>query len=212
MKVIALNGSPRKNWNTYILLDEALKGAKSKGAEVELINLYDITYKGCISCFACKLKGNIVNQCVIKDSLYPVLQKIRESKGLILGSPIYFNCVSGEMRSLMERLFFPYISYDKKPSSFGRKINTAFIYTMNVPESFLGSTGYTKMFNDIAELMERIFGHSEMLIVTETFQFDDYHKYASSMFDPKQRAIRKATVFKEDCKKAFKLGMRMTLF
>lgn len=54
MKVIALNGSPRKKWNTATLLKHALDGAASKGAETELIHLYDYNYKGCISCFACK--------------------------------------------------------------------------------------------------------------------------------------------------------------
>jgi multimeric flavodoxin WrbA len=57
MKVLALNGSPRKNWNTSIVLNHALEGAAFKGAETELINLYDYNYQGCISCFACKLKG-----------------------------------------------------------------------------------------------------------------------------------------------------------
>jgi multimeric flavodoxin WrbA len=210
MKIIAFNGSPRKNWNTYMLLEEALKGAKSKGAEVELINLYDLTYKGCISCFACKRKGKIVDQCGVKDSLYPVLEKIRKSDAVVLGSPIYFGCVTGEMRSFMERLFFPYISYDGKPSSFGKKIKTAFIYTMNVPEAFLDNIGYTKMFSDNAKVLERVFGHSETLVATETFQFDDYSKYATSMFNVDQRTERRATVFKEDCKKAFELGERLT--
>jgi multimeric flavodoxin WrbA len=57
MKVIALNGSPRKKWNTSTLLKHALDGAASRGAKTELIHLYDYNYKGCISCFACKLKG-----------------------------------------------------------------------------------------------------------------------------------------------------------
>jgi multimeric flavodoxin WrbA len=210
MKIIALNGSPRKNWNTYTLLEEASKGAQSRGAEVELINLYDIAYKGCVSCFACKRKGSILDQCVTRDGLFPILKKIRESDGFILGSPIYFNCVTGEMRSLMERLCFPYISYDRKPSSFGKKINTAFIYTMNVPEAYLEVSGYAKMFTDNEKLLERIFGHSMTLVVTETYQFDDYSRYASSMFDPEQRASRHDTIFKEDCKKAFALGIRLT--
>ena len=59
MKVIAFNGSPRKNWNTAMLLEKALEGAKSEGAETELIHLYDLNYNGCISCFACKTKGVI---------------------------------------------------------------------------------------------------------------------------------------------------------
>ena len=51
MKVIAFNGGPRKNWNTAMLLEKALEGAKSQGAETELIHLYELNYKGCISCF-----------------------------------------------------------------------------------------------------------------------------------------------------------------
>ena len=68
-KIYGINGSPRrKNWNTYSLLESALKGAESVGAETELINLYDYTYKGCISCLACKRKNNQTNgMCAYKD-------------------------------------------------------------------------------------------------------------------------------------------------
>jgi len=58
MKVMAFNGSPRKKWNTATLLEKALEGASSKGAETELIHLYDLNYKGCISCFSCKMKNH----------------------------------------------------------------------------------------------------------------------------------------------------------
>jgi multimeric flavodoxin WrbA len=57
MKIMAINGSPRKEWNTATLLQKALEGAASQGATTELIDLYDLNYKGCISCFACKEKG-----------------------------------------------------------------------------------------------------------------------------------------------------------
>jgi multimeric flavodoxin WrbA len=207
--MIAINGGPRKNWNTDNLLNEALKGAASKGAKNEIINLYDLTFKGCISCFACKRKGVVLEQCSVKDALFPVLEEIRHTEALIIGSPIYFSCVTGETRSFLERLLFPYISYDQKPSSFGGKIKTAFIYTMNVPEMYLESTGYRKMFDDNQKLMERIFGHSEYLLSTETYQFDDYTRYASSMFDVEQRKHRHETVFKDDLKKAYELGQRM---
>ena len=56
MKAIAINGSPRKEWNTGTLLNKALEGAMLKGAETEIIHLYDYEYKGCISCFSCKTK------------------------------------------------------------------------------------------------------------------------------------------------------------
>ena len=55
--VIAINGSPRKTWNTAMLLGHALEGAASKGAKTELVHLYDLDYKGCTSCFSCKLVG-----------------------------------------------------------------------------------------------------------------------------------------------------------
>ena len=56
MKAIAINGSPRRNWNTDTLLKKALKGADSVGAETELIHLYNLNFKGCNSCFFCKIK------------------------------------------------------------------------------------------------------------------------------------------------------------
>ena len=57
MKTIILNGSPRKDWNTALLLKSAQKGAKSAGAETEYIELFDLSYTGCRSCLACKRKG-----------------------------------------------------------------------------------------------------------------------------------------------------------
>ena len=54
MKIIAINGSPRRNRNTAALLDKALEGAAAAGAETELIHLYPLDFKGCASCFCCK--------------------------------------------------------------------------------------------------------------------------------------------------------------
>jgi multimeric flavodoxin WrbA len=100
MKAIAINGSPRKRWNTATLLRKALAGAKAKGAKTELVHLYDLTYKGCISCFACKkIGGKSYGRCAVKDELTPVLTKAAEAEVLILGSPMYFHTKSGEMRS-----------------------------------------------------------------------------------------------------------------
>ena len=57
MKIIAINGSPRKNWNTARLLEAALGGARAQGAETKLYHLHDYDFKGCRSCFACKRIG-----------------------------------------------------------------------------------------------------------------------------------------------------------
>ncbi len=209
MKAIAINGSPRKNWNTHMLLEKCLAGAKEIGAETELINLYDINFKGCTSCFACKRKGITLDKCAMKDDMESILQKICECDVLILGSPIYFTSMTGEMRSFWERLLFPYSSYEGKPSSFGKKINTAFIYTMNAPAFALPFIGYNKVFKENKKLMKHIFGNSESLVVTSTYQFDDYSKYAMTFFDGTKRLKRRETVFVEDCNKAFLLGKKL---
>jgi multimeric flavodoxin WrbA len=114
--IIAVNGSPRKNGNTAMMLEKALEGAASQGAATELIHLYDLNFKGCTSCFACKLKdGKSYGRCAVRDDLSPVLDRIHDADALILGSPIYFGMVTGEMRSCMERLLFQYLAYTNPP-------------------------------------------------------------------------------------------------
>ena len=206
MKIIAINGSPRKEWNTHILLEKCLNGARETGAETELVNLYDIDYKGCTSCFICKIKGSVATKCAMRDNLEPLLTKICECDALVLGSPIYFSSVTGEMRSFWERLIFPYSSYEGKPSSFPKRISTAFIYTMNAPAFALPFIGYNKLFSENKKLMKKTFGNAESLIVTSTYQFDDYSKYAMTMFSGEKRLKRRETVFQEDCNKAYELG------
>ncbi len=210
MKVLAINGSPRKKWNTAILLNKALEGAASQGAETELINLYDLNYKGCISCFSCKLKGGAsYGRCAVKDDLTPVLEKISSVDALILGSPIYFHEVTGAMRSFIERLLFPNTVYDENHSTlFTRKIHTGMIYTMNVSDDLLQERGYLQRFSAYESLMKRFFGESESLVVTDTYQFDDYSKYVSSLFDADKKARRREEEFPKDCQKAYDMGVR----
>ena len=209
MKVIAINGSPRKKWNTHILLEKCLEGAKETGADTELINLYDIDFRGCTSCFACKLKGVTVTKCAMKDDLEPILERVIDCDALVLGSPIYFASITGEMRSFLERLLFPYSSYEGKPSSFPKKVNAAFIFTMNAPAFALPFIGYTKMIKDNKKLLRRIFGNAISLVATSTYQFDDYNKYAMTFFSGDKRKKRRDTVFQEDCNKALLLGKRL---
>ena len=212
MKIIGINGSPRKNCNTATLVGEALEGAQSKGAESELINLYDLNYKGCKSCFACKLKdGKSYGNCAARDDLTPVLKRIEEADALILGSPIYLGTATGEMRSFLERLIFPYLVYDTEGSTlFPRRIPVGFIYTMGVVEELLEEIGYHQYFNTIKKLTERIIGESESLYVTDTYQFDDYGQYVSSRFNPEEKLKRRREVFPQDCEKAFQMGVRFT--
>jgi multimeric flavodoxin WrbA len=210
MKVIALNGSPRKKWNTATLLKHALDGAASKGAETELIHLYDYNYKGCISCFACKLKnGKSYGRCAVKDDLKPILNKVHDADAIILGSPIYFGMPTGVIRSFMERLLFQYLIYDENHSFlFKRSIPTGLIYTMNVEQSLIEGMGYDRTLMGIEMTFKRCFGAAETLMVTDTYQFDDYSKYETSGLNEARKAQRKLEVFPEDCRKAFEMGVR----
>jgi multimeric flavodoxin WrbA len=193
MKVIAFNGSPRKKWNTAILLEKALEGARSKRAETEMIHLYDLNFKGCVSCFACKtIGGRSYGKCAVKDDLRAVLEKVETADALLVGSPVYFGSATGEVRSFMERLLFPYLVYASPPQSlFPRKIDTGFIYTMNAPAERVKDSGGQQMaLNEFAFKM--VFGGSCVsLVSTETFQFDDYSKVVQicSMLRREERGV-----------------------
>lgn len=210
MKVIAINGSPRKNWNTATLLEKALEGAKSEGAETEIVHLYNLEFKGCISCFACKVKGGKnLARCSIKDELTPVLEKLEVADAAILGSPIYLGNSTGEMRSFMERYIFPYITYSVDVQTFYPKnIPVGYIYTMNIKEENFGMFCLDKVIELNERLATRIFGYSESLWSTDTYQFDDYSKYLSSIFNPEEKEKRRKEVFPQDCQKAFEMGAR----
>ena len=210
MKIIAFNGSPRKNWNTATLLKKALEGAASNGAETELIHLYDLNYKGCLSCFACKTKGGTsYGRCPIQDDLAPIFKKVEEADAIILGSPIYLGRVTGEMASFLDRLLFQYEVYSEPLESlFGKTINTGFIYTMNATEEQLKTYAMDKPieFNEFA--LRIVFGASETLLSYDTYQFNDYSKMVAPLFDAEKKAQRRETVFPVDCQKAFDMGVR----
>ncbi|MGZ3558589.1 MAG: flavodoxin family protein [Syntrophales bacterium] len=212
MKVIAVNGSPRKKWNTVTLLERALEGAASKGAETELVHLYSLDFKGCVSCFACKtIDGPSYGRCVVKDDLTPLLKSVLDVHALILGSPIYYGTVTGEMRSFMERLFFPFSPYIDPPGSlFPRKISTGFIYTLGATEEMAKEMGFDHHISWNQMILERIFGTSESLCSYDTYQFEDYSKVFAPRFDPEKKARRRREVFPLDCAKAFEMGARFS--
>ena len=209
MKVIAVNGSPRKKWNTATLLEKALEGADSVGAATELVHLYDLDYKGCRSCFACKKRGGrSYGRCASKDGLSPLLARIgKTADALLLGSPIYFGDVTGALRSFMERLLFPYLVYSDPPQTLRpRTIASAWIYTMNVSEELAGQWGYGRLFEANAQLMQRILGPCRWITSYDTYQFDDYAKVVADRFNILAKEQRRMEFFPKDCRKAFDLG------
>ena len=222
MKVIAVNGSPRKSWNTATLLQKALEGATSVGADTELVHLYDLNFKGCTSCFACKRKDSkFIGHCAMKDDLTSLLEKVIECDVLLLGSPIYFGNVTGEMRSFLERLLFSAMTYNIGHGSvFKGKVSSCFIYTMNVPEDistmnipeeFKKQLNYEPLYHYFKFCLQRLNGPSEFLLSQDTYQFDDYSKYEASMFDEKHKSLVKSEQFPIDCQNAFAMGARLAV-
>jgi multimeric flavodoxin WrbA len=175
------------------------------------MHLYDLNYKGCISCFACKtIGGKSYGRCAVQDDLTGMFSNIEQADAVILGSPIYFGAVSGEMKSFLERLLFPYSTYTDPPGSlFPGKIKTGFIYTMNVSEEMMQGMGYSHQFKLHEMTLQRIYGASEYMCSFDTYQFDDYSKVVATRFDPVKKAKRRAETFPVDCERAFQMGVRV---
>jgi len=209
LKVIGINGSPRRNRNTAIMLKNALEGATSKGAETKLINLYDFKFQGCISCFACK-KAAGHGMCAMKDEITPLLKEIDTADAILLGSPIYAGNITGVMRCFLERAVFCNVTYRRDIATyFSRKINVGFIYTMGVPEKYIDEYGSIQDLKYMENLIKDIFGSIETLFVFNTYQFDDYSKYEVT-FDVKDKEEQRKNQFPIDCKNAFQLGIKIT--
>ena len=210
MLMMAFNGSPRKTWNTATLLQKALAGAASQGAETELIHLYDLQYTGCKSCFGCKTKGGTsYGRCASRDDLTPILARIETADALLLGSPIYYGTVSGEMKSFLERLVFPYWTYTDPPQSlFPRRIPAGLIYTMNVTEDLAKDFGYGTHFAVNERVCRVVFGAAESLLSCDTYQFEDYSTVVATRFDPERKAKQRREVFPRDFEQAYAMGVR----
>jgi len=213
MKIVAVNGSPRKDWNTATLLKHILDGAKETGANTELIHLYNLDYQGCRSCFACKLVGKPgYGRCAARDGLSPLLAAIAsDTDALVIGSPIYFGMVSGATQSFIERLLFPYLVYSNPPSSlFPKKIPSASVFTMNVGEEIAPAIGYPANFARQRDVLERVLGGpSRVFACYDTCQMADYSKIVMEMMDPAKKIARHRDVFPEECRRAHALGKEL---
>lgn len=210
MKAVFINGSPRKNKNTAQMLEAAMRGAQEAGAEVEMIHLYGLNYKGCMSCFLCKRKGNTANGlCGFKDELQPVLEKAINADVLVIGSPVYDSFPTGMARAFIERLVFPAVNYNDYSTPLIRKpLQCATIYTMNAPEALFEPLHYDIILGESNRVLGIFGGQPEMLCSHETYQFNDYSKYETAVDEPTRAHIRE-TRFPQDLQKAYELGKRL---
>ena len=206
-RIIAVNAGPRKGWNTDTLINEAVKGAESAGAEVQKFDLFRLEkYTGCISCVGCKREQN-KGHCICKDGLTPVLDAIREADGLIIGSPNYLGQLTASFRALYERLIFQNLTYNAEtPCCNQNVLPVLLIMTSNAPDD-----AYKALLQNYQKTLERFVGPAEVFVSGDTLQLKDYSKtdWEWSVFDPEAKRKRHETVFPEECRKVYELGAEL---
>lgn len=104
MKVVAFNGSARKDGNTAALIQHAFAAIEAEGIETEMIQLAGMRIHGCTACYKCV--ENKDSRCVVDDDVNGCIAKMVEADGIILGSPTYFSDVTAEMKALIDRAGF----------------------------------------------------------------------------------------------------------
>ena len=108
MKVLLLNGSPRKDGNTELALKEMIKVFNEEGIETELIQVGNQRIAGCMACGACAKLG----KCVQLDVVNEIAEKFKTADGLVVGSPVYYASANATLVAVLDRLFFS-TSFDK---------------------------------------------------------------------------------------------------
>ncbi len=209
--ILAFNGSPRLNGNTTAMLQAALDGAASAGAETKLIQLYPLKFKGCVSCFSCKLKGGRHGVCAMKDELTPVLEMMAEAEALIFGSPVYYYNVTPELLGLLHRFMFSNMLYTKKDRwQYGRRVPSAFVYTFGVGPDM--TPDILRPFEPVHTRMGDMLGFEpEICCAASAWQFHDYSLYEADAFDVEAKRRYRKEVFPLELQNAHDMGRRLAL-
>ena len=162
MKVLLLNGSTRKNGCTYLALSEAAKELNTEGVETEILQLGGGPVRDCVGCNGCAGKG----QCVFGDDIVnEVIAKAKEADGFVFGSPVYYAHPSGQILSLLDRVFYAGVEgFLHKPAAVvvtaRRAGTTASLdvlnkYLLNAEMPIVSSTYWNMVFGPAPELVEQ---------------------------------------------------------
>ena len=206
-KIIIIDEGPRKIFNTAAMLQKFAEGASSVSSDVEVktVRLYDLDYKGCMSCMACKIKGRASNICKFKDALTPVLEEIAQADGLVLGSPIYFGDVTGQMRTFLERLAFPWLSYNDYSMTAPKRMPVVLVETMNGLPERNNSQGYGSMEHCIKTAL----GEPERLYAYNTYQVKNYDNFELAGFSEEAKRMYRTEHWEQDLQAAYNAGKCM---
>ncbi|MCM1332599.1 MAG: flavodoxin family protein [Bacteroides sp.] len=210
MKIVIINSSPRKNGNTAKLCDAFCKGvvATATNSDITTIYLNGLNFKGCQSCFACKLRGsNQYGKCSLNDDLTPILEAVSAADCIVVASPIYLMDVNSSAKAFLERLCFSLGSYEAGYRSLATKeVDVVTIYTMNTKKEFAP----VKAMDNVDMYLGHIFSTPQRLCSYNTYQFSDYSKYVVEVFDETEKAKQRETEFSKDLQKAYSLGTDIT--
>jgi len=104
MKVVAFNGSPRKEGNTYTGIKIITNILNSENIETEIIHVGNKTIRGCLACSKCEEMMN--ERCIINDEINSWIQIMKNADGIIIGSPTHSSAIAGTMKSFLDRAFY----------------------------------------------------------------------------------------------------------
>lgn len=207
MKIVIINSSPRRKGNTSKLCDAFRNGvmATANNTEITTIFLNELDFKGCQSCFACKLRGSKqYGRCSINDDLTPILEAVSAADCIVVASPIYLMDVNSSAKAFLERLCFSLGSYEAGYRSLAaKKADVVTIYTMNTKKEFAP----VKAMENVDMFLGHIFSPPYRLCSYDTYQFPDYSKYVVDVFNEAEKANQRESEFPKDLQKAYTLGV-----
>ena len=210
-KVVIVNVSPRKNGNTAALCDAFQDGVQSvaESAEVFRFDLNDYSFKGCQSCFSCKLKnGNGYGRCSLKDDLSRILEEISDADCLVVASPIYLMDVSAASKAFLERLCFSLATYESGYRSLAsEKTDVVTIYTMNTTSDY----SPVHAMDNIDMFLGHVFMKPQRICAYNTYQFRDYSKYVVEVFSEEAKRAYREKHWAEDVNRAYSLAREIAI-
>lgn len=216
-RVIAINAA-RKTNNTAIILKAALDGAKSEGAQTELIHLHDYNFLGCKGCMACKMLKNVPpKMCLQNDALSPILEKcLYQADSIIVGGPVYFWQAGGVFRSFSERFLYPFLIYGSPDKNYFPKNGVkkcGLIFTMGASKSMIDDLTCNKKGEDAMQVWQdcysRLFGKAETLRVYYTYHVKNFKGYELDCLNEPARKQYHDQNWERDLKLAYEMGKKL---
>lgn len=132
MKIVSIQGSPRRSQNTAAIMGKILEGARSSGAEITQFTINEMKIHPCLACDQCKKTGF----CVVNDDMRLIYDALDEARGLVLGTPIYFDHVSAQTKIFLDRLYAYFGPNNTNRFPQGYKAALAFAWGDSSPELY----------------------------------------------------------------------------